>query len=86
MNNNLLQVTPPPDELIDRYNALAFMQEIPSLREYAQAWHNLANDAESQNRPALAGMARARGEFYQKQAEGQYIRLLEGNFSELIQV
>lgn len=86
MNNNIVQVISAPDALMDRYNELAAMQEFSSSGEYAKMWLDLAADAESQNRPALAGMARGRGEFYKKQAEGSYIRLLEGSFSELIQV
>lgn len=86
MNSNIVRVTPAPDALMDRYNELAFTQEIASIESYADDWLKLARDADSAGRPALAGMARERGLFYAQQVPGEYIRLFEGSFSELIQV
>ena len=73
------------DNLMDRYLELAEMQNIDSA-EYAVEWHKLAADAEGGARPALAEMCRQRGDHYAAQDYGEYIRLIEGSFSELIDV
>lgn len=86
MNTNIIQVTPRPDALLDRYNELAFTQNIPDIQGYADDWQALAVECKIHGRPALAGMAQARADFYRVQAEGEYVRLIDGSFSELIAV
>lgn len=86
MNNNIVQIIPAPDALMDRYNELAFTQEIPDIKLYADSWMELGRQADEQGRIALAEMCFSRGRFYGRQAGGEYIRLIEGSFSELIPV
>lgn len=81
-----IQVTPAPDALTRRYNELAFAQNIPDIRGYANEWQALAVECVIGGRPALAGMCQGRADFYKVQADGEYVRLLEGSFSELIAV
>lgn len=68
------------------YLALANMQNIDDIRDYALAWADLADIAQDNQRPALAAMCRSRAEFYGSQDTGEYIRLFDGSFSELITV
>ncbi len=73
------------DELMQRYYELSMLQNI-NIARYAFAWRTLAEDAAKADRPALASMCASRADFYGKQAGGEYIRLIETPFSELIQV
>lgn len=83
MNNNI-KVVPHVDELISRYNELAFMNEIPSMARYAADWYILGTKANASNRPALAQMCFSRAEHYKKYDEGEYIKLVEGCLSEML--
>ncbi len=74
------------DELTNRYDKLAFTQEIPNIARYAFEWKTLGDDCDIAGRPALAGMCHARAKFYGEQAGTEYIRLIDMPFSELIQV
>ena len=77
------------DPLTDAYYSLAFMQNIDNIKDYALAWDELACMALLEGRPALAGMCTSRAAYYYEVAEaqsGEYIRLIEGSFAELIAV
>ena len=74
------------DPLTARYYELAMAQIIPDVASYAIEWMKLAADAEAYSRFSLAGMCRSRGDFYAQQDYGEYIRLIEGSFSELLPV
>jgi len=74
------------DTLTARYIELSMTQIIPDIALYAIEWMKLAADAEAQGRFSLAGMCRSRGDFYAHQDYGEYIRLIEGSFSELLRV
>ena len=79
-------ITNAPDELMERYYKLAAVQEIPNIARYAFEWAVLAEDAAKAGREACAEAWNKRGQFYAQQAGGEYIRLIEGSFSELVQV
>ncbi len=85
MNSNI-KVVPYTDELMDRYNELAAMNEIPSMADYAYQWYLLSVQADGKNRPALAEHARAHANHYGKFEPGEYIKLVEGSLSEMLLV
>ena len=72
------------DELMERYHVLALTQNIPNIARYAMEWDMLAADARAQGREASAAAWQSRADFYKQQAGGEYIRLIDGSFSELI--
>lgn len=77
------------DEITALYYGLSNMQNIDDIADYALAWDELACMALLEGRPALAGMCTSRAAFYYEAAEaqsGEYIRLTDGSFSELIPV
>lgn len=85
MNSNIAVIQGYKDHLLDRYNELVFMQNI-DMKSYAADWHALGDEAIKANRPALAGMAYARAFHYGQLAGGEYIKLIEQPFAELVQV
>lgn len=84
--NNDITIQGYTDELMERYNRLAFQQEIPNVARYAFEWKILGEDCDIAGRPALASMCHSRANFYGEQAGGEYLRLIELPFSELLQV
>lgn len=77
------------DKLSIAYMELCNMQNIDDLANYARAWLELAQMADAEGRPALAAMCISRGDYYSQVAaeqDGEYIRLLELPFAELIPV
>lgn len=88
MDNFFVKVTfnPEAKALMEKYYDLAFTHEIPKMGDYAKAWLDLAREFDKLGMVNMAGMTRERGLFYAQQAPGEYIRLIEGSFSELIQV
>lgn len=86
MNNNITIVQGHADPLLEQYNALAFTQNIPDMEIYASDWHALGDECIKQGRPALAGMCYARSYYYGQIGKGEYVRLLEQPFAELIEV
>jgi hypothetical protein len=85
MNNNIT-IQGYTDELLERYNGLAFQQEIPNVARYSFEWKTLGDDCDKAGRPALAAMCHSRARFYGEQAGGEYLRYIELPFSELLQV
>lgn len=73
-------------KLMDIYYYLCGMQNIPDIEQYAFDWMDLARRFDAIGATHSAGSARGRGEHYQKQAGGEYLRIIEGSFSELIAV
>ena len=81
-----LQPFPALDNLMTRYYELTQTQTIPNIVRYAFAWRVLAEDFEMDKRVAMSEMCHARARFYGRQAGGEYIRLIDMPFSELIAV
>jgi len=86
MNQNITVIQGYSDPLLDRYNELAFMQNIADMQAYAEDWHVLGDDAIMQDRPALAETVYARALHYAQMVGGEYIRVIEQPFAELRQV
>ena len=80
--NSTINIDHYTDELMQRYNKLAMLQNFDA-QEYAGDWERLAADALAQDRPALSEMCRSRGQFY-AQYQGEQIRIIDGSFSELL--
>jgi hypothetical protein len=80
--NSTINIDHYTDDLMQRYNALAMLQNFDA-QEYANDWERLAADAAAQDRPALSEMCRSRGLFY-AQYQGEQIRIIDGSFSELL--
>ena len=74
------------DTIIARYLHLSRVQNIPDVRAYAADWYDLAALALADNRPFAAESYKKRGDFYMEQAQGEYIRIIEDSFSQLIPV
>lgn len=82
-------IIPATDELTALYFGLSNLQNIDDIADYALAWDELACMALLAERLALAGMCTSRAAFYHEAAEaqsGEYIRLIDGSFAELIAV
>jgi hypothetical protein len=77
---------PAPDELMNRYMTLANTQHIENIARYAFEWDTLAADARAKGQLSRASAWQSRADFYKAQAGGEYVRLIDGSFSELIQV
>lgn len=86
MNNLITKIEGFKDALLDRYNELAFVQNIPDVQAYGNEWKLLGEMCEAENRPALAAMCFSRASWYLGQPVGEYVRLTDGPFSELIPV
>ncbi len=82
----LLQIVPQPDALMDAYHALATIQNIEDMQDYALAWSDLSDMARLEGRPALAAMCLSRAEYYSAQLPGEYVRLVAGSLAELVPV
>lgn len=74
------------DSILTRYFELSRIQNIPDVHRYALDWHKLAADARLVGRVASAEAYQKRGDFYLEQAEGEYVRIIEDSFSQLIRV
>ena len=85
MNNNI-KVLEHSDELMERYNILATTQNIEDVSAYAVAWQKLAADAREADRPALAAMCQQRGDDYGSLGGTEYVRIIEGSFSEVFEL
>lgn len=74
------------DEIMQRYYDLSLLNIIPDMGEYAKDWQRLAMKADIDGRPATAEACRARAKYYYELTGGEYIRLVQGCFAELIPV
>jgi len=72
------------DELTKDMLELSKQNIIPDVVGYAQRWYDLSMRAEKEDRPASASSWRARAKYYSELAGVEYIRLVEGSFSELV--
>lgn len=72
------------DPLVDRYYELCFTNNFDAA-QYAQDWLTLAEEFEKGGRVAMASMCRGRAKQY-SQMQGEYVRLTEGSFAELVEV
>jgi hypothetical protein len=74
------------DKIMDKYTDLSLCSVIPSMSEYAEQWDKLALEAYADGRLSTAETCKKRAAHYRALAGGEYIRLNEKNFSELIPV
>ncbi len=81
-----MQTTPAPDALMLCYYELANMQNIDDIKDYAMAWKELGSMFEADGRPAMADACYGRSLQYRPEPAGEYIRIIELPFSELIPV
>jgi len=81
-----MNTIPAIDTPMNRYYILANMQNIENMARYSFEWTVLADDFAVCGRPAMAGMCYARAKQYGELAGGEFIRLFEMPFSELIRV
>jgi hypothetical protein len=74
------------DPLMTRYFELCQTQNIPDMERYAQSWYVLAGEFIRAFRLAMAEACIGRWKQYIKEQGGEYVRLIEQPFSELILV
>jgi len=72
--------------MMRKYHELANVRIIPCLQDYTQAWLELSRMFAVNDCPEMAGACSARADFYAVQGSGEHIRIIEGSFSELIEV
>ena len=82
--NTTITVKPYIDELMEEYNKLAMLNEIPNMATYAYQWKLLAVKAYSRNRPAMGAHAEAHAEHYGQYDPGEYIKLVDGPLAEMV--
>ena len=73
------------DALIDRKMELSMMQNIPDMFTYATEWANLSAAFESLGMLSNADYCKVRAAHY-AQFSGEYIRLIDAPFAELVEV
>jgi hypothetical protein len=73
------------EQLHQRKMELSFLQNIPDMAIYAAAWNCLATDYRFIGAPANAEYCQSRADHYGKFA-GEYVRLIEQPFAELVEV
>lgn len=76
----------PTNDLLERRTALSMQNEILDMAKYALAWERLAADFSACGLVSNAEYCRSRGRHYGAMAGGEYIKLVEGPLSEIIQV
>ena len=73
-------------DLLKRKAQLALMQNIPSMADYAEEWNKLAADFLAIGFTACAEDCFACFVRYRDMALGEYVRLIEQPFAELVEV
>lgn len=73
-------------DIMGRYHQLADRQNIEDVKAYGSEWAALALDFDNSDRPYMAALCYARAEYYGVQPLGEYVRVVDGSFSELIPV
>jgi hypothetical protein len=73
------------DALLSEYTRLCKMQNITDMQAYAMDWRKLMASAQVAGMRNLARNARSRWLHY-RQMSGEYVRLFDLPFAELIQV
>lgn len=74
-----------PQTLINKRIALSLQNIIPDMDAYAEEWNKLGADFAAIGMLANAEMCFKNYKHYREIADGEYIRLIENSFSELIQ-
>ena len=74
----------PTQDLMERKRKLEQMNEIPDMAKYAQDWQKLAADFRAIGFVFCASYCQSRGDHYGKEAGGEYIKLVDGVFAEMI--
>ena len=70
--------------LDERYLELSGRQSIAKMARYAFEWSVLGEDMDKAGRPATADECLSRGKHYGVMAGGEYVRLIDMPFSEVI--
>jgi hypothetical protein len=73
-------------DLLERKRILSEMNVIPDMRAYAAGWTQLADEFQSIGLESNAEYCRSRGTHYSQIAGGEYIKLTDGPFAELLEV
>lgn len=73
-----------PQTLINRRTALSLQNIIPDMDAYAEEWNKLSADFAALGMLVNAEMCNKNYQHYKEIADGEYIRLIEGSFAELI--
>lgn len=73
-----------PQTLISRRIELSLQNIIPDMDAYAEEWNKLSADFAALGMLASAEMCFRNYQHYKEIADGEYIRLIEGSFAELI--
>jgi hypothetical protein len=73
-------------DLLERKRELSDMNAIPDMRAYAATWTQLADEFQSIGLLSNAEYCRSRGTHYSQIAGGEYIKLTDGPFAELLEV
>jgi hypothetical protein len=79
-------VADPIAALLERKTELAMMNEILNMEWYADAWLQLAAEFEKFGYPSNAEDCNSRGIHYHTFTRGEYIKLVDGPFAEMILV
>lgn len=75
-----------PQTLIKKRISLSLQNIIPDMDAYAEEWNKLSADFTAIGMLANAVMCFKNYQNYKKIADGEYIRLIEGSFAELLPV
>ena len=73
-------------DLIKKRIALSLQNIIPDMDAYAEEWNKLSADFAAIGMLENAEMCNKNYQHYKEIADGEYIRLIEGSFAELIPV
>jgi len=74
------------DPITDRRLELEGMQNIPDMAAYALEWEKLTADCQAAQRFSLAALCGSKAEHYRNLAGGEYVRLIQDTFVELVEV
>lgn len=73
-----------PQTLINKRIALSLQNIIPDMDAYAEEWNKLGADFAAIGMLANAEMCNKNYQHYKEIADGEYVRLIENGFAELI--
>jgi hypothetical protein len=73
-------------DLMKCYTRLSLLSNILDMREYALDWRRLMASAQRAGFRSLARNARSRWRHYRRYIPGEYVRLVDPPFAELIPV
>ena len=74
------------DPIMTEFMRLSLMHSIEDLHDYGHKWQRLAYECDKEGRVATAETCRKNAAHYWGMDGGEYIKLVETSFSELIRV